>query len=122
MQLGVTPKKSLTLNFPKIRQIQLNHFIRGIIDGDGNVRYVKRDRSPYFEITIASGSKKFCKGLVSTIKQKTGIDTNIRKAKENTYIIQYSCSKGKRLADYVYANANIFLERKYLAYKNMGGN
>ena len=60
MALGVTPKKSLTVKFPSfISDNQLPHFLRGVVDGDGNVRYVDRKRSPYFEITIASGSKEY---------------------------------------------------------------
>ena len=114
--MGVIPKKSLSVRFPKIPVQHLRHFIRGVIDGDGNVRYVKRKRSPYFEITIASGSEIFCEGLIKSIKQNTGIDANIRKVGANTRIIQYSCSRGEKLANYIYSNANIFLERKYIPY------
>src|SRR3989344_5954833 len=64
ISLGVTPRKSLTVKFPNIPKTYLRHFIRGVIDGDGNVRYVSRERSPYFEITISSGSKAFCESLV----------------------------------------------------------
>ena len=117
MELGVVPRKSLVVGFPDIPKDQLKHFIRGIIDGDGNVRYVDRKRSPYFEITISSGSINFCKGLANFIKKNIGINTNIRKLENNTFILQYSCTRGKKLANYIYSHANIFLERKYLPYK-----
>ena len=118
MELGVTPNKSLTIEFPEfLPEEHLNHFVRGIIDGDGNIRYVDRERSPYFEITIASGSKKFCEGLVNAIQKSTGIKANIRLAKQNTYVIQYSCSRGEKLAKYIYSNANLYLKRKKEAYK-----
>ena len=117
MQLGVTPRKSLTIKFPEIPQGHLKHFMRGVIDGDGNVRYVSRKRSPYFEITIASGSIDFCKGLVNAVKQSIGVNANIRKVGKNVYTVQYSCSRGEKLAEYIYHNATIFLARKYLEYK-----
>ncbi len=117
MEYGLTPRKSLTLQFPSIPPNQLNHFLRGVIDGDGNVRYVERKRSPYFEITIASGSMDFCKELIKAIKEYTGINANVRKAAKNVYIIQYSCSRGENLAEFVYSDAKIFLERKFLPYK-----
>ena len=43
--LGVTQKKSLSINFPTIEQVPekyLNHFIRGVFDGDGSVFYYER--------------------------------------------------------------------------------
>lgn len=117
IKLGAIPRKSLIIKFPKIPKDYLRHFVRGVVDGDGNVRYVAREKRPYFEITIASGSKEFCKGLVKSIKGSIGIESNIRRVGKNTHIIQYSCSRGERLADYIYSNANIFLKRKYLPYK-----
>jgi len=116
MCLGVKPRKSLTAVFPKIPRHYLADFIRGVVDGDGNVRYVERKRSPYFEITIASGSKSFCRGLVNTIRKKFGIPAKIRKAKGNTFIIQYSCSRGEKLAYCLYSRNGLFLERKHAPY------
>ncbi|MBT4804571.1 hypothetical protein HON71_00180 [Candidatus Woesearchaeota archaeon] len=118
MMLGVFPKKSLIVQFPDfLPDKYLKHFIRGIIDGDGNVRYVERKKSPYFEITIASGSEDFCKSFVKATHNFTKIPCNIRKLKGNTFILQYSCTRGEKLADFIYSQSNIFLERKYLAYK-----
>lgn len=120
MELGVAPRKTLTIGFPQfIPQEQLPHFVRGIIDGDGNVRYIERKRSPYFEITISSGSELFCQGFVKAIYNITKIPCKIRKVKGNTHILQYSCARGEKLADFIYSQSNIFLERKYLAYKKL---
>ncbi|VVB67707.1 LAGLIDADG-like domain protein [Candidatus Norongarragalina meridionalis] len=116
MHLGVLPRKSLTVRFPKIPKAFLKDFLRGVIDGDGNVRYVKRKRSPYFEITIASGSKEFCEGLIAAIKRNYGIPANVRRAHGHTYVVQYCCSRGEKLAEIIYSNATVFLERKYVAF------
>ncbi|MBR9700081.1 hypothetical protein GOV09_06495 [Candidatus Woesearchaeota archaeon] len=122
MNLGILPRKTLTARFPNIPNNQLRHFIRGVIDGDGNVRYVQRKRSPYFEITIASGSIDFCEDFRKVILHKIGINANIRKVGKNVYVLQYSCSRGKKLAQYVYDGATIFLERKQKIYDiHIGG-
>lgn len=122
MQLGVIPRKSLVVRFPDISRKHIRHFIRGVIDGDGNVRYVKRKRSSYFEITIFSGSKLFCKDLSQVIKQEVGVEAHVRNVKKNVYVLQYSCSRGKKLAQFVYSSATIFLPRKYSIYeKNVKG-
>jgi len=118
MRLGVTPRKSLTIKFPKLPKEHLKHFLRGIIDGDGSVRYFDRKRSPYFDITISSGSKIFLNELVNIVKNIFSVDGNVRNQAKNVYVVSYSCSRGKKLAKYLYTNASIFLERKYLPYKN----
>ena len=117
IELGVIPRKSLSVRFPKLPNEHLRHFIRGVIDGDGNVRYVERKRSPYFEITVASGSRNFCKDFVESIKDQIGVDANIRNVRGNTHVIQYSCSRGEKLAKYIYSSANLFLKRKQIQYK-----
>lgn len=117
IKLGVIPRKSLTVRFPKIPNKYLRHFIRGVIDGDGSVFYIKRKKRPYFTIRISSGSRKFLSKLISEIKKNTEINGNIQKWSDNVYLVEYSCSRGEKLAEYVYSDANIFLERKYLPYK-----
>jgi len=120
MMLGVLPRKSLTVQFPQfIPSDHLRHFIRGVIDGDGTVYYLNRKRSPYFSIRIYSGSEEFVTGIKKEVKNTIGIDANIRKRRNaNIYGAEYTCARGKILANYIYKNATFFLERKYLPYKN----
>ena len=114
--LGVTPRKSLTLLFPDIQKKYLPNFLMGVIDGDGTVRYVQRKRSPYFEITISSGSKKFLEKMAKIIST-LGITGKPRKISTSTYLLQYSCKRGMQLAELIYTNANLCLERKFNQYK-----
>ncbi len=121
IELGVIPRKSLIIEFPAISKKYLPHFLRGVVDGDGNVRYVSRKRSPYFEITIASGSRNFLESLVKFVSEEIGFMVNIRKIGTNTYQVQYSCSKGEKFGEYIYTNAFLYLERKYEEYNKSGG-
>lgn len=116
MKLGLTPRKSLSVKFPKIPEKVLKHFIRGVIDGDGNVRYVKRKRSPYFEITISSGSKAFLEKMAEKISS-IGVNGKVRKSKNNVFILQYSCRRGLDLAKWIYENKDLCLNRKFQEYK-----
>ncbi len=117
MKIGVVPRKSLIVKFPKIPGGYLRHFVRGVIDGDGTVRYVKRKRSSYFEIQISSGSPMFLKRLRNVIKKNVGVDAKMRKIDKNTFLVQYSCTRGEKLANWIYSNANLFLNRKHEQYK-----
>lgn len=112
MKFGVVPNKSLIVKFPKVPKKYLKDFIRGIIDGDGTVRYVNRKKSPYFEITVSSGSKNFLESLVKEIST-IGVLTKLRKSQGNTYIAQYSCQRGLKLASWIYKDADLYLSRKY---------
>jgi hypothetical protein len=116
MKLGITPRKSLTVKFPKIPKEYLKDFIRGVIDGDGSVRYVDRKRSPYFEITVFSGSPKFLKQLARVIEEEINVSTKLKKVHKNTFSIRYTCKKGKILADWIYKDAKLFLNRKFKQY------
>ncbi len=126
MAFGVIPKKSLSLKFPEfLDDKHFSHFLRGIIDGDGSIYYCKRKRSPYFAIKIASGSSDFIIGIRDRIKNAFGIYANIQKRKaSNVYLMEYSCTRGKQLASYIYKDKNLYLERKYKIYKEnvLGGN
>jgi len=115
MKYNLTPRKSLTVKFPNIPTEFLPHFLRGVIDGDGNVRYVNRKRSPYFEITVSSGSKKFLDKMAKIISEN-GISGKPRKTNKNLFILQYSCQRGLDLANWIYKDADLFLERKHQPY------
>jgi intein-encoded DNA endonuclease-like protein len=116
MRMGLTPRKSLTVKFPKIPKQYLPDFIRGVIDGDGTVRWNNRKRSPYFDISIASGSRDFAVGLVENIR-KLGVDGKVRRQRYKLFIVQYCCTRGMKLAELIYGGANMFLNRKYQNYK-----
>lgn len=116
MEIGLTPRKLLTVKFPEIPSKHLKDFIRGVIDGDGNIRYVNRKKSPYFEITISSGSEEFLSSLAEKVKT-IGIEAKVRKHSGNTFILQYSCKRGLALARWIYTNKNLCLKRKLKQYE-----
>lgn len=115
--LGVVPRKSLILKFPKVPIIYVKDFIRGYMDGDGSVIFFKRKRSPYFEIRISSGSSKFLEILEAKVNRKLQIRSRLVKLKGNCYILRYSCTRGLKLANWLYQNAQLFLVRKYNKYQ-----
>jgi len=119
MKLGVTPNKSLTINFPNIPKEQLRHFIRDVIDGDGSVDYVNREKSPHFEIRIYSGSENFLKRLSKVLNKEICISTKIKKVHKNTFMLRYTCARGKILANWIYNCTELYLDRKFNQYLNM---
>jgi len=120
VRLGVVPHKSLIMEFPQIPSQYLRHFIRGVVDGDGSVFYFDRVRSPYFVIRIASGSRSFLLRAEAAIMAQTDISARVYMAHpENTYVLDYTCSRAERLGAWLYEGSHIFLNRKYKAFAVM---
>ena len=110
--LGITPKKSLTLkiNFDKIPLELRHHFIRGYFDGDGSINSYKRQDSDYLEWELSFiSSKDFLTQILKEIKKEKKIYSC-----GNNYRI---CFKSKKdileIIQYLYKDANIYLDRKY---------
>lgn len=116
MSMGVLPKKSLILKFPKVSSRFMKDFIRGYVDGDGSLRYFDRERSPYFELSISSGSRVFLEVLENKIDECLNINSKISKNKNECYLLRYSCARGLKLAEWLYKDADFYLERKFNKY------
>lgn len=117
-ELGCVPNKSLILKWPKFLENSsfMNHFIRGIFDGDGCVCDIKGWKRS--SINIVSASKDFILGLDYFLK-KNKIITSDRKIfeKSSSKNILYSLTIKKKedvknFYNYIYNNSNLFLKRK----------
>jgi len=121
-KLGLRNDKSHTLEFPVIKPKYSNHFIRGILDGDGSVTLRQRFRPRYKEIQTDYGVS-FCGTpmLMNRIREiiVSACGASIAKLQTcgNIKIIQWS---GKhqvtRILDWLYQDATTMLDRKYATY------
>ena len=107
--LGCVPQKSLILKFPTEEQVPRelhSHFIRGYFDGDGCISYGK-----CYRVVAILGTEDFIQGVKYCLEEN-GIPSKISKVK-NIFILRiYSKDNIKSFHDYIYKNANIFMERK----------
>ena len=104
IELGIVPNKTGRETFPKcIPENLVRHFIRGIFDGDG-ITDVYNNRSGFV------GSES----LLLEIKKILGIDFKLFKAGKNKKVVYFLGGKkfSKKLYDYMYKDAKIFLTRK----------
>lgn len=117
MKIGVIPRKSLRNKFPMIPKKFLRHFIRGVIDGDGSVGFIDRERSPYFEIRVYFASENFCQDFVKHINNDIRVGTSPRKIGDNLWNARYTCQRGLNVAKWIYKDTNLFLKRKFRQYR-----
>jgi len=105
-QYKITPKKSLTLQFPKLNACQYSHFLRGVFDGDGSVGYDKRN---ILSVSMSSASKDFINGIKEIVDNIIGYDVNILKThtQKGEPYYRYSffgIDKAKKFHDWLYEN------------------
>ena len=112
INLGISPKKSLTVEMPPIPKEYMPSFIRGVIDGDGWVQ----DRG--YIVTITSASEKFSNTLKDIfISWELNTRINGQKTERGNPIYRIIVS-GKQdvinLYDIIYDDSDLFVERKKL--------
>ncbi|WP_252241538.1 hypothetical protein [Clostridium sp. ZBS18] len=118
INLGCTPRKSLTLQFPKENQVPKNlikHFLRGYIDGDGSIMLSTNGRHSRLSIL---GTKDF----LTDMQFRMGWKSNkiyCSGSNGKAYSLEYS---GTYTLDYLknlYENSTIYLDRKYKKFKEI---
>ncbi|PIP22389.1 MAG: hypothetical protein COX38_00885 [Candidatus Nealsonbacteria bacterium CG23_combo_of_CG06-09_8_20_14_all_39_25] len=116
--LKVSYRKSLRRssqeNIPNIPQKYIQDFIRGIVDGDGSINFDKRG---YPRLSIC-GRKKIMTFIRNHFLSRFNIYSKIAQAKYygkkyNLFYIAYRSNSAKTLINYLYNNANLYLERKF---------
>lgn len=118
--LGMVPNKSLILEFPQWMNAELYpHFIRGYFDGDG---YVSKNYNNA-KLSIIS-TKAFCEKVKDILYKDIGINACIYLCHKNesttTRALQISGrNQIKKFLDYIYNNANLYLDRKYNIYQSL---
>lgn len=104
--LGMSPRKSLTLQWPeKLTEKLFPHFIRGYFDGDGCVGLYKSTTGADCAVaTVACGSKSFLDKMESVIRYSAGTSRrNVRKiGRTNCWELRYNTSDAVRLGLYMY--------------------
>ena len=112
IKLGCTPKKSLTLTFPSKEQVPdefLYDFIRGYVDGDGSVMINTKGTNGRLSLL---GTKEFIEGLLI----RTGWKPMTIQHPSGVYAIEWGGQYNINYLNQLYANANIYLDRKYQKY------
>lgn len=113
-RLGVTPRKSLTVKpCPSVHEHLLRHYWRGVADGDGHLRIqVHSGRSNrrdfHFEL---SGNRAILEGFCGFVAGRVISRATIR-PHARICRIRYVGRPAVSVVELLYANANVYLDRK----------
>lgn len=114
ISLGVTPRKSLTLQFcDQVPQHLIHHYIRGYVDGDGSVGLYNKGKDAYFGVL---GTEEFLNEIVSVL----GLKHNKKRRHGEAYEIRYGGNKQvPPILERLYGDATVYLQRKYEKYQQI---
>ena len=112
---GVVPRKTLILKPPKnIPDSLIHHWIRGYFDGDGCISFRKGNRHSR-KITIAGTLE-----VMRFIQDCLGGIGHIYDWGPRAQVHRFQIAKQedvKRFADYIYQDATVYLERKFIKFR-----
>jgi hypothetical protein len=118
-KLGILPNKTRTVEFPKIPENLVRHYMRGVFDGDGCISIHKkregsRDTTDRGQVNLCSASKNFIEEYVDRLHVCCGITKNkIRDPKGTYYVIDWgSFGDIEKFYHFFYSNASVYLKRK----------
>jgi len=114
---GVFEKKTLILKFPDksiVPKKLQNHFVRGYFDGDGSFK-----KNNNFYAFNLCGTKEFLLTCQEILGKQTKLEKRHKDNKNNYSFSIGGRKQAKKAGDYLYKNATVYLERKYIRYKEM---
>lgn len=114
--LGITPRKSKTINLPNVPFEFMAYFIRGYLDGDGCINLYKKKRR--LSVTFTSGSKLFLERLSKIISFVLGIKIHNVFRNKRAFQMKYSTKEAIALLRYIYSDVvnELCLRRKYTTF------
>ncbi len=121
---GMVENKTTIVNMPNLSPQLIPHFIRGLSDGDGSViiSHLKNGSLKYnWQLT---STKEMCQGILDFIeKPYLSLYQRFPERHVNNWTLSI-CGNNQvvEVLNKFYANATIYLERKYKKYVEMRGN
>lgn len=126
---GCMPNKSLILEFPKtVPKELIRHFLRGYSDGDGTIYKNKfKNKKTINTIWKIVSTKQFCQHVAKFLKEEVGIKCSQSLSRPQANKITTTLSVGgnlqvRKILDWLYQDATIYLPRKYEKYLELRNN
>lgn len=123
MDMGITPRKSLSVKFPNTLPTELEcHFVRGYLDGNGTISPIWKGGGKV-SIGFSCGSPMFLKELRSKIKQYTNANGSVSHNATNGWSLIYNKKEDvTNIGNWMYSQGGLRLERKFRKWKDRRAN
>ncbi len=120
LAIGLTPRKSLTIGALAVPDAQFNNFLRGVIDGDGNIRrwYHPTNGREQWVVRIYGASEPFICWLQATVERlwcARGLVHHrqpVNERRHTLYTLKYGKLAARVILAKCYTPGSLALERK----------
>ena len=126
LNLGITPKKSLSLGVITVENKYFGDFLRGVIDGDGNISsWIHKDnQTRQWCLRIYSASYVFLEWIKISIRDNFHVDGRLYTLKpkgrnKKIYRLKFGKKAAKIVLLHTYYSESLALERKLLKVKEI---
>lgn len=122
LNMGFTHTKSYKVDFKKIVSYIPNyllcHFVRGMFDGDGSIRYYNYGYAKGYQYHLGyTGLKEVCEFVAEFLKLKTKL---ARERNTDTYTLKTANAQMiKYIYSILYKDATIYCQRKYNTFQEI---
>jgi len=117
LSIGLSPRKSKTLDKLSIPQQYFWHFLRGCIDGDGSIGIFKHPESaqPQLRVRLYSASPKFLEWIKDSISANSDLKGGWIEEMGKCRVCKLVFAKDDsiKLFKLIYNNSEFYLDRKY---------
>ena len=115
LTIGLMPAKSKVIGSLKIRSKYFSDFLRGCLDGDGNINVFRHpeSRHPQLRFRLCSASHLFLEWLRSEIRSHFKVRGGWIENKTREQVLCYGKNDSIKILHFIYNNAEIYLNRKY---------
>lgn len=124
LEIGMTPRKSLSLHFPAVPAKYLSDFVRGYFDGDGHVffgQYRAKGRKKIRRVLqtgFTSGSRQFLVILRRRLHRVAGLGLGSLHPNGPSWELSYSARDSRQLYYFMYPSTTVpHLKRKNLVFE-----
>ncbi len=118
--IGITPRKSLTLRDIKINERYFRDFLRGVIDGDGSICVWKHRTNGHqqWSLRIVSAAPIFSKWIKEEIETHYKVRGRLHvrahdEKRNNLHIIKFGKLAAKVILSDIYYKGALFLDSKH---------
>jgi hypothetical protein len=119
--IGLTQNKSKTIGKIEIPKKYFSHFLRGCVDGDGNIDVFihKESKHRQLRLRLASASVTFVKWIHKELQSHTDISGGwIYSPREKSWhVLTYGKKDSIEILKFIYSHKTIYLGRKYSSAK-----